>query len=37
MLQQLIAVFLGMSAWSVSVEWRSSICPSKLNKISFLH
>ena len=48
-LQQLASLFLGMSAGSVPVEClfsitgqisnsrRSSICPSKLNKISFLH
>ena len=47
-LQQLASLFLGMSAGSVPVEClfsitglisssrRSSICPSKLNKISFL-
>jgi len=49
MLQQLAALCLGMSVGSVPVEClfsvtglicnsrRSSICPSKLNKISFLH
>jgi hypothetical protein len=49
MLQQLAELFLGMSAGSVPVEClfsitglicngrRSSLCPSKLNKISFLH
>jgi len=49
MLQQLAALFKGMSAESVPVEClfsatglifnsrRSSICASKLNKISFLH
>ena len=49
LLQQLAAIFLGMSAGSVPVEClfyitglicngrRSSICPSKLNKTSFLH
>ena len=44
-LQQLASLFLGMSAGSVlfsitgqiSNSRRSSICPSKLNKISFLH
>ena len=49
LLQQLVALFLGMSASSVPVECffsitgmicnsrRSSICPSKLNEMSFLH
>jgi len=49
MLQPLAALFFGMSAGSVPVEWlfsvtglicnsrRSRICPSKLNKISFFH
>ena len=48
-LQQLAELFLGMSAGSVPVEClfstaglicngkRSSLCPSKLNKICFLH
>lgn len=49
LLQQLATLFLGMSAGSVPVECmfsvtglvcnskRSSLCPSKLNKITFLH
>ena len=48
-LQQLASIFLGMSAASVPLEsifsttdlisysQRLSLCPSKINKISFLH